>query len=110
MSKNFILPIPLSTFNSTGLSGTYQLIATLPAPVLILRIVNNSGVAVTVSYDGTNDHDVIQTLATLQLDIQANAGATNFSAWLRQGTQIWIKGPSASTGLIYVAGYTQLAS
>ena len=110
MSKNFIVPVPLATFNSTGLSGTYQLAATLASPVLILRIVNNSGVAVTVSYDGTNDHDVIQTLATLQLNIQANAGATNFSAWLRQGTQIYVKGPSASTGLIYIAGYSQNAS
>lgn len=104
MSKNFIVPIPLSSINSTTFTGSYQLVATLPNPCLILRIINNSGVAVTISYDGVNDHDVIQTLATLQINAQANAGATNYAALFRQGTKIYVKA-AASTGLLWIAGY-----
>lgn len=109
MSRNYIVPVPLSSINSTTFTGAYQLVATLPRPCLIVRMVNNSAVLVTISYDGVNDHDVIPTLGVLQLDIQANAGATNYTAFLRQGTSIYVKA-AASTGLFYVSGYSQLAS
>jgi hypothetical protein len=105
MAKNYLLPIPLSSIDSATFTGVYQLVTTLPNACLILRIINNSGIAVTISYDGVNAHDVVQTLSTLQINAQSNAGANNYVVLFRQGTPIYVLGATASTGLVYVAGY-----
>ncbi len=109
MSKNIVTAQALSSLNSTGFNGSYQKLGTLTKASLFMRIVNNSAVDITVSYDGVNDHDFVQTLSRFDFNVQSNAGATNFAAFLPQGTNVYVKG-SMSTGLVYLASYYQPAS
>lgn len=107
---NSILPIARASFNTTGLTGSYKVInsgGTSEACVLI-RIINDSDTDVSISFDGSTDHDYLRTGETLQLPFQSNAAPGSNTAKLRQGTQVWVKGGGAGTGLIYLAGYYQV--
>jgi len=60
--KNNVLPIPLSSIAASTFSGAYQLLSAaggIPNACIFIRIVNNSSKDVTISYDGTNDHDFV---------------------------------------------------
>ena len=91
----------LRSINSASFTGTYQTIgSTLAFPSRFLFIVNNSGVLITMSTDGTNDHFVIQPGAGLAFDETANS--IPFSQFcIAQGTQFYVKG-AASTGFVYL--------
>lgn len=78
----------------------------LPYASFLVRIINNSSEDVTVSYDGTTDHDFIPKGATLQLPLQTNSQPTSHVALMAKGTVIYVKG-TAGTGDIYVAAYYQ---
>lgn len=106
--KNIIKAVPLTTFNSTGLSGTYQAINAggLPSSCFLIRITNGSGVPITISYDGTTDGDWLASNGTLQLNGQTNADPQSGIANWPIGTKIFVKG-TASTGLIYLSAYYQ---
>jgi len=107
--KNIVLPIPLSSINSSTFSGAYQLLsgaAGITNACIILRIVNNSTMDVTVSYDGTNDHDYVLTKTTRDIQFQTNALPQSNSCSLAQGTKIYVKG-SAGVGLVYLSGFYQ---
>jgi len=107
--KNTVLPISLSSFNSASLSGTYQAINSggLEQPCFFLRIVNDSNVDITVSFDGTNDNEFIPAGQQFELNSQSNNRPSNHVANFGKGTTIWIKGNSG-TGLIYLSGYYQI--
>jgi hypothetical protein len=106
--SNSIQAIPLTSIDSATLASSYKVINAggLAAPCFLIRIINTSGVTVTISYDGTTDNDVLAANSTLQLDFQENSQPNNYIAKLSKGTQIYAKG-TAGTGLIYLAGYTQ---
>jgi hypothetical protein len=91
----------LRSFNSTGLTGTYQALGTpLLHPCFKLKIVNNSNVLITISDDGVNDKDVVPGNSFVLYDETISA-STGYIPALQQGTQIYVKG-SAGTGLIYL--------
>jgi len=74
--QNKVLPIPLSSIDSSTFTGSYQLLSAaggLPNACVMLHIANNSSVGVTVSYDGTHDHEFIIAGDERQLNFQANA-------------------------------------
>lgn len=106
--KNFILPIPLSSLNSSAIGASYVAINVggLPKACSILRIINASSQAVTISYDGSIDHEYLASGATLQLDFQTNKQPNGQVALLRAGTTIYAKG-TAGTGFVAVVGYYQ---
>lgn len=106
--KNFVLPIPLTSVTSASVSGTYIAIndAGLPHACSIIRIINVSSQAVTISYGGGVDHDYLPSGQSLVLDLQTNSSPTNYSCLLRKGTVISVKG-TAGTGFIALAGYYQ---
>ena len=68
------------------------------------RIINNSTDDVTVSYDGTNDHEYVPKATVVQLSFEANAQPNNFVSVLQIGTRVYVKG-TAGTGNIYLSGY-----
>ena len=106
--NNSVRPIPLSSIDSASISGTYQLLsaaAGIPSPLLNLKIVNNSSVPVTVSYDGVNDHDFIRADTDYQVNFQSNNQPQNNVAILSQFTKVYVKG-TAGTGLIYLSGWS----
>jgi len=107
--KNIVLPIPINSVSSTTFAGTYVLLSAttgIPRSCIIIRIVNNADVDVTVSYDGSTDHDFVPALGSLILNFQTNSQPQNQACSLAQGTKIYVKG-IAGVGLVYLAGYYQ---
>lgn len=104
MAQSNVKAITLSSIDSATFSGSFQLVAILSNACSIVRIINSSGVDVIISYDGTNNNDVVQKNSTEQLSFQANNKPNGNVANMATGTKIYVKA-AASTGLLYVAGY-----
>ncbi len=107
--KNSAQPIALSSIDSATFSGAYQLLsatAGIPHPVFYAKIVNNSSVGVTVSYDGTNDHDFVRSASDAPINFQTNNQPTNQNALLPQFTKVYVKA-AAGTGLVYLNAWFQ---
>jgi len=105
-ARNSVNAVALSSINSTAFNGAYQAInaAGLPNACFMIRIVNNSTVIITISYDGTTDNDFIPIGGYLQLNFQTNGQPNNFIANMKAKTIVYVKGV-AGTGLVYLAGY-----
>jgi hypothetical protein len=105
--KNCIKADAVSAFNSTGLSTSYQALnaSGFSGPTVLMRIYNASNRDITISYDGTHDHDFVPTTQWLTLNFQTNAAPNNYVAMMKKGTIVYLKGASAGTGLIYLATY-----
>lgn len=108
MAQLKIKEIPLTTFNSASLTGTYQAINPLglPNPCFLLRIINGGTTSVNISYDGVTDHDVVFFASTLQLPGPINTLLNSNGALFPHGQIVYIRG-TAGTGSIGVAGYYQ---
>lgn len=93
----------LRSIDSATFSGSYQAVGTaLAFPASIVKMVNNSGVLVTISIDGVHDHDVLPNNSFFLYDETANTPSNGDDAvFYPQGTQFFVKG-SASTGLVYL--------
>lgn len=106
MSNNKLKAIPLTSFNTTGLSATYQAINSsgLSDACVILRITNDSNQDITVSYDGSTDNEYVRTGESLVLNAQSNSLPNSFVANFAQGTIVYVKG-SSGTGSVYLSGY-----
>ncbi len=94
----------LRSINSTTITGTYQALGSpLSDPAVLMKIVNNSTMLITISYDGVTDHDVVPggffTLYDFGSDAQSVSG--NSRLFLPASTQVYVKG-TAGTGLIYL--------
>jgi hypothetical protein len=110
MPKNTMVATQATIFDATLLADVYQIIATLPHSVSILRIVNASTDSILISYDGDNPYDCITAQGSLQIQAQTNsqpqASVANFPA----GTKIYaalLTGDSGDTGAVVVTGYYQ---
>jgi hypothetical protein len=92
-------PEPIRTIAGSTLTGTYKVISTpITNPSKILIFVNNTGVLVTISWDGVNDHLVLVPGATLVLDEDSNAVSTaTFETAAK--TQFWAKGSTGADNL-----------
>lgn len=106
--KNSILPIPLTNIASSSVTGSYAAInaSGLPNAVCVVRITNASTKDVTISYDGSNDHDYLVSGTVLLLFLQSNSQPNNFIANISKGTVVYVKG-TGGTGNIYLAGWYQ---
>lgn len=109
--QSWFSTIPLASFNTASLSGTYQSLngTGFSDSIKVLKIYNGSNVGVTVSYDGgATDGDYFPAGATQLLDLQANHSMNSSygSGCLngRKGQIILGKG-SAGVGSFYVVGY-----
>lgn len=103
--KNIVAPAEMESFDSSTMTGTYQALNTgVDRAVLILKIVNDSTQNITISWDGTTDHDYIPSHTALVLDLQANNIDPNNKYLVKSGQVFYAKG-TAGTGNIYVIGY-----
>ena len=97
-------PETIRSIDSATFTGSYQALGTpLAHPSRMLIFVNNSGVLVTVSWDGVNDHMVLLAGATVVLDETSNAVSLAVLDTYAS-TQFYVKG-SASTGLVYLSTF-----
>lgn len=95
-------PNPLQSIASSAVTGTYQAIGTKSLyPGRILRIVNNSSQDITISWDGSTDHDYIKTQTSVTYDFGAMKGTSAPACEMDQGAVLFVKG-TAGTGNIYV--------
>jgi len=92
----------LRTIDSSTLNNTYQAVGTpLKFPSYILKLVNNSTVLVTISIDAINDMDVAPANSFWLYD-EGKVGINSQFPSMPAGTQIYVKGSAAGTGLIYL--------
>lgn len=92
----------LRSIDSATFTGSYQALGTpLANPASIIKLINNSSVIVTVSTNGTNDHDVVPGGSFFLYDATSDSPQESGSIFFKQGTQFYVKG-SASTGLVYL--------
>jgi len=92
----------LRSIDSATFTGSYQALGTpLANPSSIVKIVNNSDVLVTISVNGTSDHDVVPGTSFTLYDVSANSLSESGSIFIPVSTQYYVKG-SAGTGLVYL--------
>lgn len=92
----------LRSINSTGFNNTYQAVGgPLEFPSYICKLVNNSTILVTVSINGTTDIDVAPANSFWLYD-EGKVGLSSGHPALPAGTQIYVKGAAAGTGLVYL--------
>ena len=107
--KIILQAIPLTTYDTSGLSGTYAAMngSGTEECLKILKMYNASDEDVTISYDGSVDHDYLQAGGTLILDIQTNNDVTSNGGgrWCIGKSQILYGKGSAGTGNLYIVGY-----
>ncbi len=102
--KERLLPETLRSIDSATFTGSYQAVGTpLAFPSRMLVFVNNSGVIVIVSWDGTNDHLPCLPGSSIVLDEESNA-VSNCIYDTAKATQFYVKG-AASTGLFYLSTF-----
>lgn len=108
--KSTIYHIPMTSIDSSTLSGSYQAINTggTPQACTIFKIINNSTVDVTISFDPTlvAGGDFAPSKSFAIIDAQAAKQPENDLSTLAQGTTVYVKG-SAGVGSIYLVGYYQ---
>ena len=111
MYVNRLYPLPFSIFEAGTLSNAYQLVTITPfaEPCNLIRLVNNSDVAVMISYDGVNDHDAILADRAVTINAQLNKRPTCPHTKFTRGTNVYVKqilGPG-KRGFLRVIGYYQ---
>lgn len=95
---------PLRTLNAATLAGAYVAVGTpLANASYILKIINDSNVAITVSINGTSDIDYVPAGGFFLYD----EAKTLTHEGVPQGTQIFVKG-AVGVGTIAVASQFQV--
>jgi hypothetical protein len=106
MAQNSVKPFVLSTVASAALTGVYAALngtGFIQSPFLF-RIINAGSTAITVSYNGVDDHELVPANTIFQLETQTNAQPNGNVALFPKKTIVYIKG-TAGTGTIYLSGY-----
>lgn len=100
-----LYPMPMATFNSATLSGSFQAIGSaLPDEARIVKMVNSSTVPVVISLNGSTNHDVLPAGGFFLYDVGTNRGNSSPLMCLQKGTQFYING-SAGVGSIYLVAW-----
>ena len=73
-------------------------------PPFLIRIVNASNAAITISYNGLDDHEFIPANGVFELPSQINSQPNAHVALFPKNTVVYVKG-TAGVGTIYVSGY-----
>jgi len=104
-TQNSIHAIEMIHFDSSNLTGGYDVLNAdgLDEACYMLRITNDSGTDVIVSYDGATNHDYVRTGEVLQIYAIPSYDRSNF----KKGTIVYLVG-NASQGYIYLSGYYKL--
>lgn len=108
MAQLAVKAIELQSVDSASLSGTYQAInpSGLDEACFLVEIINGGTTAITISYDGSTDNDVVFAASIKQLATPINTIPNSRGALFRKGQVVWVKG-TAGIGSIGLAGYYQ---
>jgi hypothetical protein len=108
MAKNFISFCTLKTIDASTFAGAYIALNPLgtEGACAIIRIINDSNVPVTISFDGVTAHDYLRASSELQLTLQEANQPNGEVALLTKGTVVYAKA-GAGVGFVSLAGYYQ---
>lgn len=106
MAQNSVKSFTLSSVLSSTVTALYAPLngAGFSHAPFFVRIINASSQAITVSYDGVNDHEFILSNTIFELPSQTNSQPNAHMALFPKHTIVYIKG-TAGTGTIYLSGY-----
>lgn len=97
-------PEALRSIDSATFTGSYQALGIpLVNPGVLVKFVNNSTVLVTVSWDGSTDHDIFPGTSFSVYDVTTNS-QTEDGINIPAGTQFYVKG-AAGTGFFYLVDF-----
>jgi len=104
-AKNILQPTTRHVFDCSTLTGSYQSVAVggFAVPLVIYKLYNASSSDVDISYNDSDDQDVIPAGGTFIFDVQSNAQGDR-TAW-PAGREMFVKG-SATAGNLYEIGYS----
>lgn len=105
-----VFSIPMISFDSATLSGTYQTLNPLgiPEACYMIRLINKSNVDIIISYNSVDNNDYILAGTTVELTSQPNSQTTESAIFLGRGGIVYLKQATApGVGLVYLAGYFQ---
>ena len=99
-----IIPETIRSIDSATYTGSYQKLGTpLSYACCLAKFVNNGTTAMTISWNGVDDHDFVPANSFALYDVGSDAGAQR-GLYISQGTQFWVKG-TAGTGLVYLTAF-----
>ena len=111
IQKNYVQSIVLRSVDSATLAAdTWDVITEagagvkLEASCFLIRITNDSNKDVIISFDGSNEHEIVLAASSLELNFQTNSSPAAQVSKLRKGSSVYARG-TAGTGLIYLSGY-----
>jgi len=105
MAKNSVKAIQLKSIDVSTISAiTWVAFDELEEACSLIRITNNSDTGVLVSFNGTDDHEVVMDGSTVELNLQANSSPNNNVSKIKKGTVLYLSG-TAGTGYVYLSGY-----
>lgn len=91
----------LRSINSATFTGNYQALGTpLSHNPFLIKLVNSSTVPVTVSVNGSTDHDICPAGSFFLYDEGANSSREG-GLTVSKGTQVYVKG-AAGVGSVYL--------
>lgn len=102
-----LIPETLRSRDSTTFTGSFQTLGTpLNYACCLVKIVNNSNVLATISWDGLTSHDIVPANSFTLYDVCSDAGAQR-GLYVPQGTQFYVSGAAGGTnaGLIYLVAF-----
>jgi hypothetical protein len=94
----------IRSIDSATFTGSYQKLGSaITNPSVLMKLFNNSGSLITISFDGVNDHDVMPAGSFEIFDFGSDSQSVSGDARLAlpAGTQVFVKA-SSSTGLVYL--------
>jgi len=107
-TKNSIRAETLTSIDSDALTGEYQAINPdgLSRACSILRINNDAGVSVEISYDGTTSSDYVGAGDILEINV-GQIFPNNHGGQFVKGLVVYVMGTAGQAGAIYLTGYSQ---
>lgn len=107
--KDYVEAVELQQIDSDDIESDEYLAINpdgLDRDCFMIRIINASNEGVFISYDGEKDNDYVRENCSETLMFQSNSQPINWTAKLKKGTVVYVRGDSGS-GMIALAAYYQ---
>ena len=100
--------MPRQSLDATGFDNTFQLLGTLSAAGVIIKIVNNSNVDIDVSTNGgVDEHDFVPAGSFFIYDMRTNRDPEHDFVFPNR-TQFTIRGVAAGSGSVFLVGLREI--
>lgn len=108
MAKDIVKAIPITGKDAATIGPAFALITDptgIPEPCFYIKIVNDSNIFISVSYDGVTHHDYIPAHEEMTVYAQTNNQPGNHRAYFPKGQLIYVGSNGAGIGSVNLIGY-----